>query len=201
MQLARHHTIYCIIIKHNKYLYLYIVGARPNRGTSKGTVPVDAVYEESQYDYEERRGGGDIPHVSHVSPRLGGSYHRGTMNRPVHPAMRSSIDFGGGGDRRWIHQETNSNRLHYISLTPLSLSLETDYYNDMGHHDGKRRKKEDNNITIATSKLQQKTVVDQVHSSPRSSMDLFQSHKDENKTKELAYRVILVYTCISVFIH
>lgn len=88
----------------------------------------------------------------------------------------------------------------YHSLLSLSLSLETDYYNDMGHHDGKRRKKEDNNITIATSKLHQ-TTVDQVHSSPRSSMDLFQSHKDENKTKEQVYRVILVYTCTSLFIH
>lgn len=30
------------------------------------------------------------------SPRGGGTYHRGTTNRPLHPAMRSQIVFGGG---------------------------------------------------------------------------------------------------------
>ena len=31
-----------------------------------------------------------------LSPRGGDSYHRGTTNRPIHPAMRSQIVFGAG---------------------------------------------------------------------------------------------------------
>ena len=43
----------------------------------------------------------------------------------------------------------------------------------------------------ANSKLQQNLTAasNQVQSSPRSSLDLFQSHKDENKMKEFLYRV------------
>lgn len=64
-----------------------------------------------------------IPYVSHESPRHGESYHRGTMNRPVHPAMRSSINFGGEGrggecgDYRW-HPRANPPQKPSSELVP-----------------------------------------------------------------------------------
>lgn len=44
-----------------------------------------------------------IPSLSQTSPQMAESYHRGTVNRPVHPAMRSNIVFGGGQPdiKRW----------------------------------------------------------------------------------------------------
>ncbi|XP_019850647.1 PREDICTED: uncharacterized protein LOC109581203 [Amphimedon queenslandica] len=123
----------------------------------------------------------DIPHVSHVSPPHGGeSYHRGTMNRPVHPAMKSSIDFGvggGGGGRGVGWQQRPTNKVPYSNA---------------GHDDGgKRRRREEAVATMpVNSKLQQNLTAasSQVQSSPRSSLDLFLSHKDENKMKDFLYR-------------
>ena len=43
--------------------------------------------------------------ISQYSPKFAESYHRGTLNRPVHPAMRSNIVFGNATD---YNQHSNS---------------------------------------------------------------------------------------------
>jgi hypothetical protein len=48
-----------------------------------------------------------LPPVLQVSPRFGENYHRGTMNRPIHPAMRSNIVFNGSASSEIGHHFMN----------------------------------------------------------------------------------------------
>ena len=47
----------------------------------------------------------DVPKLSYESPRGSQTYHRGTTNRPVHPAMRSQIPLGDPGPDWSTHDD------------------------------------------------------------------------------------------------
>ena len=47
----------------------------------------------------------DVPKFSYESPRGSQTYHRGTTNRPVHPAMRSQIPLGDSGSDWSTHDD------------------------------------------------------------------------------------------------
>ena len=101
-----------------KYLYYFLflgTRAHPNKTTTTNNK------RRNEEVLLEPQPTSDIPHVSHVSPPHGGeSYHRGTMNRPVHPAMKSSIDFGvggggGGGGGGWQQRPTISQFCFFLT--------------------------------------------------------------------------------------